>query len=220
MRSEPARAGARDTHVKSSSPSRLLRSLAIFVGAGAVLAFAGGCATTAEMQRKADGSPQSEAKSGDRAAKMARTGGASAMLTTGRVFTRADMQRQTATNYFGDQAYAEVNSAWLSKFHEEFRRELHRLGITRWNERFDCNRFVDLFIALAQARYYRETFHSDTPARALAMGPYWYVRDNGQGTHAVVQVLTERGRIFVDPQSGEEVQLTRTETALAYFQFF
>ncbi len=165
----------------------------------------------------ADGSPRSEARWGHRASK---TGGANATLTTGRVFTRAEMQRQTATNYFGDQAYAEVNSAWLPKFHEEFRRELHRLGIVRWNERFDCNRFTDLFIALAQARFYRETFHSDTPARALAMGPYWYVRDNGRGTHAVVQVLTERGRIFVDPQTGQEVQLTRTETALAYFQFF
>ncbi len=164
-----------------------------------------------------DVAPRSEARWGHRASKIA---GASVSLTTGRVFTRAEMQRQTATNYFGDQAYAEVNSAWLPKYQEEFRRELHRLGITRWNDRFDCNRFVDLFIALAQARFYRETFHSDTPARALAMGPYWYVRDNGQGTHAVVQVLTERGRIFVDPQSGEEVQLTRTETALAYFQFF
>jgi|GEM_PF-2073154 hypothetical protein len=189
----------------------------MLAGMGGVCVLIAGCATTAPMERKADRSPQAETTVRQRASKAR---GAKAALTTGRVFTRAEMQRETATFYFGDQAYAEVNSAWLPEFHEEFRRELHRLGIVRWNERFDCNRFVELFIALAQARFYRESFHSDTPARALAMGPYWYVRDGGQSAHAVVQVLTERGRIFVDPQSGEEVQLTRAETALAYFQFF
>lgn len=189
----------------------------MLAGMGGVCVLIAGCATTAEVERKVERSPQWETPMKHLVSK---AGGTKVKLTTGRVFTRAEMQRQTATLYFGDQAYAEVNSAWLPKFHEEFRRELHRLGIVRWNERFDCNRFTDLFIALAQARFYRESFHSDTPARALAMGPYWYVRDGGQSAHAVVQVLTERGRIFVDPQSGEEVQLTRAETALAYFQFF
>jgi hypothetical protein len=181
------------------------------------LALGSGCATTTGEMRVAAASPRSEARWETRGAKVTR---GSVTLTTGRVFTRADMQRQTSTNYFGDEAYAEVNSAWLPKFNQEFRRELHRLGIVRWNDRFDCNRFAELFIALAQARFYRESFHSDTPARALAMGPYWYVREDGRGTHAVVQVLTERGRIFVDPQTGGEVQLTRSEAALAYFQFF
>lgn len=166
-----------------------------------------------------EGTPRSEVRSGQRAS-LKPVHKAKVRPSTGRVFTRADMRRQTSTNYFGDELYAEVDSAWLRDFYGDFRRELHRLGIVRWNERFDCNRFTDLFIGLAQARFYRESFHSDTPARALAMGPYWYVRDDGRGTHAVVQVLTERGRIFIDPQSGEEVQLTRQENSLAYFQFF
>jgi hypothetical protein len=163
------------------------------------LALGSGCATTTGEMRVAAASPRSEARWETRGAKVTR---GSVTLTTGRVFTRADMQRQTSTNYFGDEAYAEVNSAWLPKFNQEFRRELHRLGIVRWNDRFDCNRFAELFIALAQARFYRESFHSDTPARALAMGPYWYVREDGRGTHAVVQVLTERGRIFVGSADG------------------
>lgn len=139
---------------------------------------------------------------------------------TGRVFTRVEMQVRTSSRYFGDEAYAEVNSAWLKPFYARFRSELSRLGIVKWDERFDCNRFVELYTGLAQADFYRCNFHSDTKARALALGPYWYVRANGKGSHAVVQILTERGRIFVDPQTGAEVNLTPQETRVAYFQFF
>ena len=130
------------------------------------------------------------------------------------------MQVRTSTHYFGDEAYAEVNSAWLARFYDDFRSELFRLGVVGWNERFDCNRFTEFYIGLAQARFYRESFHSATKARALAIGPYWYLRENGHGSHAVIQVLTERGRIFIDPQTGDEVSLTPRETSLAYFQFF
>lgn len=139
---------------------------------------------------------------------------------TGRVLTREEVRQRTATLFFGDETYAEVNSEWLPRFYADFRAELFRLGIVRWDERFDCNRFAELYIGLAQARYYREAFHADSGARALAIAPYWYVRSNGRGTHAVVQALTDRGRIFIDPQTGSEVYLTPQEHATAYFLFF
>jgi hypothetical protein len=140
--------------------------------------------------------------------------------TTGQVLTHTEMQLRTGTRYFGDEAYAEVDSAWLAAFYDDFRRELHRLGVVHWDERFDCNRFVEFYVALAQARFFEATFHSHTRARALAIGPYWYLREDGQGSHAVVQAVTERGRLFIDPQTGREIQLTPIESTLAYFQFF
>lgn len=139
---------------------------------------------------------------------------------TGRVLTRADVQHETAVRFFGNDTYAEVNSRWLTGFYADFRAELFRLGVVRWNERFDCGRFAELYTSLAQAKFYLESFHSRTTAKALAIGPYWYVRGDGKGTHAVVQALTERGRMFIDPQTGAEIQLTPRESATAYYQFF
>ena len=139
---------------------------------------------------------------------------------TGRVLTRADVRQQTATLYFGDETYAEVNSRWLERFYPEFRAELFRLGVVRWDARFDCNRFAEFYTSFAQARFYREMFQSRIAAQALAMSPFWYVRADGKGAHAIVQALTERGRMFIDPQTGREVQLTPIESATAYYRFF
>lgn len=94
------------------------------------------------------------------------------------------------------------------------------MGIVDWNERFDCNRFVGFCIGLAQAHYFRASFHRRNPGNALALGPIWYTRDNGRTRHALVQALTERGRVFFDPQNGREVELTPTEQASAYLMVF
>jgi hypothetical protein len=171
--------------------------VAVFAALGAAVFLASGCASSPHAGLGEKRSP-----------------------TTGRVLTNVEMQLRTGTRYFGDEMYAEVNSVWLADFYDDFRRELHRLGVVHWDERFDCNRFAEFFVALAQARFFDATFHSRTRARALAMGPYWYVREDGEGPHAVVQVVTERGRFFIDPQTGREIQLTPAETTLAYFQFF
>lgn len=141
-------------------------------------------------------------------------------ITTGRVYTLPEVRREIPTMYFGDDAYAEVNSEWLRMWYGEYRAQLARLGVIDWDTRFDCNRFVEFYASLAQAYFYREAFHSRTTARALALGPIWYVRENGRSRHALVQALTERGRIFIDPQTGREVELTPTERSSAYLQVF
>lgn len=140
--------------------------------------------------------------------------------TTGRVLTRADVQLATSTLFFGDSLYAEVNSRWLARYYVDFRAELFRLGVLRWDRRFDCNRFAEFYASLAQARFYRDTFQSALPAQSLAIAPFWYLRADGKGAHAVVQALTERGRLFIDPQTGHEVTLSVTESATGYYRFF
>lgn len=120
----------------------------------------------------------------------------------------------------GENAYAEVNSAWLPEWYRLFRAKLFQLGIVKWDERFDCNRFADFYSNLAQAFFSLEMFHSSTNAQALALGPIWYERADGRGRHAVIQALTERGRVFIDPQTGKEMELAPGEQKSAYVQIF
>jgi hypothetical protein len=141
-------------------------------------------------------------------------------MMTGRVYSLAEVRAIIPTMFFGDDSYAEVNSQWLRHWYAEYRAQLGRLGVKRWDTRFDCNRFVEFYSGLAQAYFYRATFYSATEARALALGPIWYVRDGTNRRHALVQALTERGRIFIDPQTGEEIELTPGEKASAYLQMF
>lgn len=138
---------------------------------------------------------------------------------TGRVYSKADMRRQLTLVMLGDEAYAEVNSAWLRAWYPAFRQELFRMGVVKWEERFDCNRFAEIYTGLAQVNFFRQTFHRRTGAKALALGQFWYVRDKG-GPHAIVQALTERGPVFIDPQTGEEMNLSPNERKSAYFQVF
>jgi hypothetical protein len=140
--------------------------------------------------------------------------------STGRVLSWAEVLEAVPGVRLGDLSYAEVDSSWLHGWYDTFRSELARQGIVRWEQRFDCNHFADFYSALAQASFHRHTFHDFTPAVALALGPFWYRRDDGRGGHAVVQVLTDRGRIFIDPQSGDEVPLSENEVASAFLQYF
>lgn len=139
-------------------------------------------------------------------------------IGTGRLLTKMEIKQLLPHAFVGDEVYAEVNSAWLASYYDVFRAELFRLGITKWDARFDCNRFAELYSGIAQAVYLRATFHSNHVGGALAIGPYWYRRANGQGMHAIVQILTERGVVYVDPQTGGWVQLTPAEKASAYLQ--
>jgi hypothetical protein len=140
--------------------------------------------------------------------------------STGRVIFADDLQRMLPGLVVGNRLYAEVDSGWLRQWYARYRAELHHLGIVRWDMRFDCNRFAAFYSGMAQAFFYSDAFHSRTPAQALALGPFWYRRDDDGGGHAIIQAVTERGRIFIDPQSGVEVKLTGVELASAYLQFF
>ncbi len=138
---------------------------------------------------------------------------------TNRVLSKVEIRQLAPKVVLGDESYAEVNSVWLKEWHKKFRSELLRMGISRWNKQFDCNRFADAYTGLAQIEFYRETYHNSTKAQALAIGPYWYVTRNGK-SHAIVQAFTERGRVFIEPQSGMEITLTTKEQGSSFLQVF
>lgn len=139
---------------------------------------------------------------------------------TGRILTNQELRGTVPGVILGEALYAEVNSEWLPHWYGTFRAQLFRIGLTRWDARFDCNRFADCYANLAQAFFSLEMNRSRTRAQALALGPFWYVRADGKGTHAIVQAVTERGRIFIDPQTGREMKLSPLEEQSGYVQMF
>lgn len=134
-------------------------------------------------------------------------------LSTGQ--TVASLSLPTALkpyHWSGDAEYAVVRSTALPSIYGDFRSTLSDLGLVKWDARFDCNRFATLYIGVAQARYAVAAWHSSTKAQALALAEVWYLQ-GGDATraHAIVLAHTERGPVFVEPQTGRELTLTPAE---------
>ncbi len=153
-------------------------------------------------------------------AALSATAAPKASLSTGKVMNPRDVLQEAPGALLGDKVYAEVNSASLPKLYDEFRSELFKRGILKRDDRYTCKHFAALFTEMAQTRYFEESYRSTGPASALAIGSIWYVRDDGRGPHAIVQILSERGRIYLEPQTGQEIALSPKEEASAYFRFF
>lgn len=134
--------------------------------------------------------------------------------STSRVLSSVEVRGLVPNAICGDSAYAEVSSVWLAEFYETYKAELFRQGVVKYDSRFDCNHFAAYYASLAQTKFYLNNFQSWTKAQSLAVGQFWYFR-NGSG-HAIVIALTERGVVFVEPQTGLEVVLTPTERQSAY----
>lgn len=134
--------------------------------------------------------------------------------STGRNLSRAEVQAAVGSfGYFSDDVYAEVSSAWLHSFYDDYRKVLFNQGVTKWDPTFDCDNFVTFFVALANVRFFSASFHSVNAAQSLAIAEFWYRPESGPSAHAIVTILTDRGQIFVEPQSGQELKLTASERA-------
>lgn len=132
--------------------------------------------------------------------------------STGRVMTsQAITELVGFTVFAGDAFYAQVDSAWLAKFYADFRKTLFNQGVVKWDGDFDCDDFAAFYVALAKVRYFTTYFNTFMPAQSLAVGEFWYKSANG--SHAVVIAATERGLVFIEPQSGAILNLTPEEKA-------
>lgn len=141
-------------------------------------------------------------------------------MSTGRVITQSELAIMLPGARTTDAVFAEVSSQWLKRFYPRFRKELSRAGVARWNDRFNCRQFTGFYVDLAQSSHTSACWDQLLPARPLALGEVWYQRDKDCGRHAVVVALTERGRIFVEPQTGQELQLSQKELASIYLAVF
>jgi hypothetical protein len=116
--------------------------------------------------------------------------------------------------WYGDTHYAIVRHSALTDIDGEFRRVLSRQGLVKWDGRFDCNRFASLWIALAHTRYAVAAWHSTSPAQALALAEVWHTTPDG--AHAIVAALTDKGLVFLEPQTG---QIVPTPTGIYFVKW-
>lgn len=105
-----------------------------------------------------------------------------------------------------DETYQLVNPKGIHGLYENYRKDLFNKGIVKWDQRFDCNRFSLAFCSFAQISYY----NNSGDAQSIAVGEVYYVRDNG-GPHAINIIVTPTNFIFIEPQSGEILNLTQSE---------
>lgn len=115
---------------------------------------------------------------------------------------------------FGDSAYATASSDWIRAFADDYRNEMFRLGVAKWDKRYDCNHFTTAYVSFAQIKFYAANFQSWTQAQTLAVGELWYrpAWAGGQ-SHAIVIAVTESGVRYVEPQTQQFVTLTDNEWA-------
>lgn len=113
--------------------------------------------------------------------------------------------------FVGDGPYAVVKADALPSYYATFRDQLFKEGVVRWDERFDCNHFASYYVAKAQTGYYLANFHSTTPAQTLALAEVWYRPGGGPKGHAIVAAHTDRGLLFIEPQTGGTLTLSPVE---------
>lgn len=130
-------------------------------------------------------------------------------LSTGDVVQRHELAGYLP-GLMGDGPYAKVKLSALSTHYTKFRKDLFDKGVIQWDKRFDCNHFATYYVATAQIDYYLANFHSNTPAQTLALAEVWYHPGGGPG-HAIVAACTDAGLVFIEPQTGNLVQLTKDE---------
>lgn len=115
--------------------------------------------------------------------------------------------------HFTDANYALPTSKWLlTSFYDYFLKWLSQNDLTEWRLKFDCDNFACLYYAFAHACHTK----SNRKEEGIAVGEMWYEPGNG-GAHAINIACTEKGVIYIEPQTGKEVELTEPEKESCWF---
>jgi hypothetical protein len=113
---------------------------------------------------------------------------------------------------YRNKKYAVVNYDAIPDLYFDFWK-LFSDHIKGWDEKFNCIHFTSLYIELAQLKFASKSVSYYSKADALAMGEFWYHPDGFKNgvDHSIVIIYTTKGIVFIEPQSGKEVNLTKTE---------
>ena len=106
--------------------------------------------------------------------------------------------------------------------YEKFKKWLFRRGILGWRHTFDCDNYAEAFSVFLQTVHTKAQKGKDdnSTKQAVAIGVIWYERA-GIGGHAINIVVSkiEDDLVvrFIEPQTGEELELTDTERETIFF---
>lgn len=143
------------------------------------------------------------------------------VLNTGVVLTCQEVVEQVGFPvHTADDTYDQVCRAWLDVFFKDYRDTLFREGVVQWEPTFDCDNFAAFYVTLANLRHFTATWGKANAAQSLALAEYWYRPQGRAAGHAIVLALTEYGQVFIEPQSGREIQLSDLEKQTRYLVKF
>jgi hypothetical protein len=114
-----------------------------------------------------------------------------------------------------DSGYNAPSLKWvMEKFYPFFVKKLDELGVSVWDEKWDCEDFSSFFRNLAQICHRK----SKGSAEGIAIGEIYYRQDgDNAGNHAINVIFLENGPIFFEPQQGLPVKLSAAEMNSIYF---
>jgi len=115
-----------------------------------------------------------------------------------------------------DESYRQVKKAAIKSHWNKYKQELFNKGVANWDNSFDCNRFTLYFQAFSQIEYFKTSNGSNS---SVAIGEVFYLKDGISG-HAINCALTDSGLIFIEPQTGQVLNLTKKELDSIFFVKF
>ena len=115
----------------------------------------------------------------------------------------------------GDKEYNIPTLKWtMEKFYPFYVKKLEELGVSVWDNKWDCEDFSSFFKSLAQICHRK----SKGSAEGIAIGEIYYHQDgDNEGNHAINVIFLENGPIFFEPQQGLPVKLSAAEMNSVYF---
>tara|TARA_R100000687_G_scaffold77945_1_gene70985 strand:+ start:208 stop:666 length:459 start_codon:yes stop_codon:yes gene_type:complete len=125
--------------------------------------------------------------------------------------------------YAPDANYALYSLDYIKgEGYEKFKEWLFKRGILGWRHTFDCDNYAEAFRVFLQIVHSKTQKGRDDNSKkqAVAIGVIWYERD-GRGGHAINVVVTKiEDKLvvkFIEPQTGEELELTDSERETIFF---
>lgn len=124
--------------------------------------------------------------------------------------------------HFGGLDFEVPTLAWLTgPFWSAFKARLWNENLDKWRVRWECRDFARAYACMAH-ECWALTTGVDSPSDALAVGEIWFLPDPNtpaQG-HAICPAITDKGLIFIEPQTGLTYPVGSAQRASAFFLRF
>lgn len=118
--------------------------------------------------------------------------------------------------FVGDSTYAIPDIDWLLKdYYKKYKEFMVSNNLYAWKENFDCNRFAAIYMCYLQALHSYET---QNEAQSITVGEMWYMSKTEGGPHAInIAMVNDNKIIYIEPQNGRRLYLSKKEKSSAWF---